>query len=127
LPEQLETEPMSKKLEILKAARELLARPNGWCQDTFATTELGNTCSVLSDVAARFCAAGALDRAAMVEVYGNRNGLEAEAVADALNAEAVRFGFVNLPDFNDATDRTQAEVVALYDRVIAAVELEEAA
>jgi hypothetical protein len=111
---------MSKKLEILKAARELIAKPGGWTRKASARYKNGHQTLPSSPAAARFCATGALRRC-----QGNALWSELNDAQDALERE--------LPDdcptvvwFNDDAHRKQEEVIDLYDRAIAAVETEEA-
>lgn len=49
-------------LEILKAARELIAKPGGWCQRAYARDSIRWPVSFESGGACAFCAEGAILR-----------------------------------------------------------------
>ena len=91
-------------LEILTAARALVAR--GWCQNASARDT--NDCDVhyLSPSAVRFCMSGAL-------AVATANNFEFDKAKNYIGV-----GFI--PYWNDAPERTQADVLAAFD---AAVEL----
>lgn len=84
----------------LRAARALVA--NGWCQGSYEMGSRDNR---------RFCARGAANEAECSEIE-----------FDALRAAIPNDRGGGLIGFNDAGDRTQAEVLALFDRAIAAIE-----
>lgn len=94
-----------KPVDVLKKARELVARPGGWCQgDVFggdACCALGATSSVVSD-----------------------DGDDGPA-SDAEDILRKAIGTNRLADWNDAPGRTQAEVVAAFDKAIALAEEEQ--
>ena len=106
----------------LKAARALIAAPGGWTQGAFArVSPNGRIIGLKTANAACFCALGAL---CCVKGWDKpRMGGEINALIEAL--PRVRKGS---PDdgavgrYNDDPARTQAEVVALYDRAIATAE-----
>lgn len=102
-------------LAVLYAARGRVARLNGWCQRS------------IEDNDGRVCVVGALARrwhsgvlVAREPMY--RPAVEYLALALGLDPSRADSGDV-LVCWNDAPERTQADVVALYDR---AIELREA-
>lgn len=105
--------------EVLRVARELVARPGGWCQRALARTASGHPAPTHSREAVCFCARGALMRAAGMQPELVLFSPRAEA---ALDAAAREQGFIGFVGYNDAPGRTQAEVVALYDAAIAKLE-----
>lgn len=101
-------------IEILKAARELIAKPNGWTQRVMARNDSGAAVAASDSEASCFCAWGAI-RAA-----GGDWEWPALKALDGVAGERVE-------TFNDAPGRTQAEVVAKFDEAIAAEEAKVAA
>lgn len=96
---------MTEPLDILIGARERIAR--GWTQGAMARDAEGLECGVHEPVASCFCALGAIFAAA----EGIVHGLDAAA---CLRAELRD----DITRWNDARGRTQAEVLAVFDRVI---------
>lgn len=103
-------EPDSDEIRALRRARDLLARPNGWCQHKEARLLPDGT-------GFAYCALGAI-RAAVDYIglgplaYLPRKGLSLRMcgyLADDPHA---------LMGWNDCAGRTQAEVVAAFDRGI---------
>lgn len=97
---------MTEPLDILIGAREHIAR--GWTQGAMARDAEGLECGVREAVATCFCALGAIFAAA-----GSHNE-PALPAADRLRAELRD----DITRWNDAPGRTQAEVLAVFDRVI---------
>ena len=92
-------------LEILKAGRELISDPARWTQGAFARNETGE--SIFADEGAiRFCSIGAISK-----VCGKR-------CVSKFACEVL--GGFNVALFNDT--HTHAEVLAMWDRAIAAEE-----
>jgi hypothetical protein len=102
-------------IEILKAARELLAKPGAWTKGALARTESGAECAYFSADAACFCATGALNRAEDSGFIITDEWLAAEAAL----REAC--GGITPPDFNDAQESVEP-VLAAFDRAIAKLE-----
>ena len=91
---------------VLKRAARLVAR--GWCQKQYAEKD-GSVCPPTLQ-ADKFCVVGALRCAA-----GKQGMFD---ILDMLNAEVRRTTkYETLALWNDATERTQAEVVAFLRRV----------
>lgn len=99
-------------LETLKTARALVA--NGWTQETFARDGSGSAVRSRAENAVCFCATGAISRAC-------RSDHDAYQLAYAAIERVVGEPPAT---WNDSRHRTQAEVVAAFDR---AIELEEKA
>ncbi len=96
-------------LEILKAARELIAQPEHWTTEGCARDKNGLTTDCLLPEAFSFCSFGAVYR-----VTGGDNALldKAERVLD-------RHMNGNLVPFNDR--HSHSEVLAAWDKAIESV------
>lgn len=95
----------------LKAARSLLERPEAWIASGNAgETQDGMGINVWSERACRFCVIGAFWR-----IHGMRDEDRAFP-ADILKP------FTTVGRWNDASGRTHADVLALFDRAIAIAE-----
>lgn len=98
-------------LEVLKAARERVAR--GWTQHAHARLSTGQPTRSNDSAAASWCAVGALGD-------GHDDSIETCATCAAetrlvIAAGAERFGLVG---WNDASGRTQEEVLQAFDKAI---------
>ena len=104
---------MNATLEILKKARELISDPSRWTQGTYARNSNGSQEFIMSPAAVCFCTIGAVRRVCGDKSYGH-----------ALFSLAARLPDppLELSDFNDAPNRTHAEVLALFDKAIKAEE-----
>lgn len=104
--ERLHTQPGSATTvaDILTAAADLIEKPGAWTQGAFARTLDGGPAIWTDDDAACFCVAGAIER---VGGTASRN-----RAWDFFNDWTVKRGFRHLANWNDAPERTQAEVVA---------------
>jgi hypothetical protein len=101
---------MSSVVEVLTRARALVER--GWTQRASARNERGEIVAAASDDACSWCAMAALAFAA--------NGAPYYPAHMALRAAIFGREGGPIPRWNDAPERTQAEVVAAFDRAIAA-------
>lgn len=100
-------------IDILKRARALVER--GWCQGTYSRDERG-VASLSKSQDCSWCSVGALDTAA---------GSDSDkylAAYDELATAITPGGDVGVVKWNDAPGRTQAEVLAMFDRAIASLE-----
>ncbi len=98
---------MSAPVEKLKEARELVARPGGWTQGTFAETAEGTAVNESDPSAVAFCMMGACLR-----------------VGGGLGTIDLLRPIIGQPaTWQDQDGRTQAEVVAAFDRAIALAEV----
>lgn len=95
-------------LEILKAGRELISDPARWTQHTAARDEGGDWVSERSESAVCWCSIGALWKVA------DWASEECSTAMSALEPD----GPDSLLAFNDT--HTHAEVLAMWDRAIAA-------
>jgi hypothetical protein len=92
-------------LEILKAARDKILR--GWCQGR------------MSEAGYKYCALGALYA---IDCTQGRLGRSPRAEAINLVSKSLPAEGKSLSHWNDVAGRTQAEVIDLFDRAIAAEE-----
>jgi hypothetical protein len=95
-------------LRVLIRARELLAEKEHWCQRSIARGWFGIPVPANSAKARRYCALGALTRA------GYELGLPFEGASVALQRQ---MGCL-IPNWNDHSTRTHAEVLATFDATI---------
>lgn len=100
-------------LEILKAARKLIEKPENWTQGEMAKTVDGYATGYSSEKACKFCIAGAMSRVDPFWFISLRHRLYKHVVAR---------GYGTVEGFNDYPDRTHAEVLAFFDEAIAAEE-----
>jgi hypothetical protein len=98
---------MKSTKQILVEARELIAR--GWAQKHLATDAFGRKVLPWEPAAECWCSYGAIAFA-----VGDGVGI-ASACAELRSA----IGHGDIVPWNDAPERTQAEVLAAFDRAIA--------
>lgn len=101
--------------EILVAARERVAK--GWCKGKYSVDADGNSCCFAD--AAKVCASGAMmadeeDLGLSDSAIREARGFFLEAIADK------RIGNGSIVDFNDDASTTQTDVLAAFDKAIAA-------
>ena len=99
-------------LRILTEARKLIANPDAWTQGVAARGARGQESPDYYDAVA-WCSSGAIDHVCIEETL--RNEMDAGVWLEA-----------HLPDtiatWNDAKNRTHAEVLAAFDSVIATIQ-----
>lgn len=100
--------------EVLVAARALIDTPEKWVKGTVAAYANGDRCSVDSPKACRFCAYGSLLLATERDADLVRR---AEQALDVAAGATDPFEYIRI---NDAPSTTHADVLALFDRAIAA-------
>lgn len=104
---------MTKTSELLRAAKAKIEDPNRWTKGEYARDERGKPVNIASQEAVCWCVLGATGWS------GN--------VADKMLERAL-FGMsahCDIDVFNDASETTHADVMALFDRAIAMAESEE--
>lgn len=108
---------------VLDYARDLLSKPNGWTQGTYARDANGDDQShrkTSSDVTC-FCSIGAIDvstpRACRGEHVYYMHKSRAEAMS-ALRHAISPNSDIPIAVWNDALQRTQKEVVEAFDKAI---------
>lgn len=99
-------------LDTLRRARELLSEPNSWTQGTYARDAQGKRCYIWEDCRVCLCVEGALFSAHE----------DIEVCVAARDAFEGSLGGAPLDEWNDAPERTHAEVLEAFDRAIAAEE-----
>lgn len=95
-------------LEVLKIGRARIAR--GWCRFSLAENSQGHSCDPEGLQAVAWCALGGL-------MHDSHWGF-----STAFDSLAAMLGSSHLADWNNQPHRTQADVLALYDKAIAAEE-----
>lgn len=104
-------------LEILEAGRARIEK--GWCQGHYALTAESEIPLSATGPPAAWCAIGAL-----IDVQSRPFPREADNFLEAAVMEWS--GYANVLRWNDEPGRTQADVLALYDRAIAKAKAAEA-
>jgi hypothetical protein len=103
-------------LEVLRGARELLAYPERWIKGEDAADVIGQPLeNGYDEGAVCWCLAGALEK-----VSGRTQDCGVEPAYQAVDDLIV--DATNVREWNDAPERTHAEVLALLDRAIASAE-----
>ena len=102
---------MRTRQKVLIKAQELVS--GGWCKGTMARDSMGLPCATLSAVAVKFCAAGAIERAARDVLFAGRNSLDVheamqvtQAALEAENDLKDVLGTDRLDLWNDSSART---------------------
>ena len=115
--------------EVLKRARELIAPEGAWIQWEHAEMRGGAAINPESPVACRWCLTGAIRRAALHHPGGTwplmprafaRVARVAREPESELQWDTGGQAAREIVSWNDAPERTHAEVLALLDRAIAA-------
>lgn len=96
-------------VETLRAARELIADPERWCQEVAARGKSGRPVDPTGRAAVAWCAIGACRRIA-------RRDADFVAAFDRLGRAAFAVDVAHPGVFNDTHDH--AEVMAMFDRAI---------
>lgn len=104
-------------LEILRAARALIAQPGKHCKGYLAVNAKGNPVDPNWDDACQFCSWGAVHR---FLPYSPANEAMAVSIQDELDTTARSMGHVNGVCLNDTTDLPT--VLAMFDATIARLE-----
>ena len=98
--------------ENLVAAKALIDTPEKWLKGALTTGD--GTC---------FCAMGAVGAAGGYNLLSNDTNPELAALIDSIPADfQLQGGRHQLVEFNDHPDTTHADVMALFDRAIAAAD-----
>jgi hypothetical protein len=95
--------------DVLKEARDLIAKDGGWTQRQYARGADGTYADFYNKKAVCFCTLGALYRVGLSEP---------KALNDAEHLLLKSAQVENIVVWNDAPERTQAEVVALFDAAL---------
>ena len=95
-------------LSQLQQARQLLAKPNGWTQGSYARDRHGVMVDSRCSEATAFCASGAL--------YATQDDLNG-----SMQARTVIYRIIadDIEVWNDADGRSQADIVRAFDQAIA--------
>lgn len=101
---------MSIEIEVLRRALEIISDPVKWTQGTFARDQYGNSVAPDSPEACRWCALGAIDRAA-------KDIGVAEGVSSGSRDRLVVAAGGPIPPINDTDGH--AVILAAFDKAIA--------
>ena len=105
-------------IEILRSARALIDAPEKWTKGTEARDAHGFRVRFESPDAVCFCAVGAL----LGALHRAGNDDDGECVALRRLRKALPIGFADVVSLNDHPDTTHADIMAVFDRAIAAEE-----
>lgn len=108
------------RLETLEAARALLAR--GWTQNVCARNEKGEGVGSRAPEAVCWCALGAINAVTSSSFEGA--AVRAAVYQAILDSVRSRHPFLDLSGWNDRPNRTQEEVLELFDAAIARLKSE---
>ncbi len=97
----------------LEAAKAKIATPEAWMQGFYAEDATGNQINGNDPSAVCFCAYGAVE-AATGKIHGNSSIPEIK-ILDTASESISR---MHASSYNDAKDRTHAEVLVLFDKAI---------
>jgi len=111
-------EQLEKAIEVALLARDLIWE--GWCQGALVRDALGDQIALSQAVGSKVpvyvCSAGALD-VAISRVLGPQYEPSFYQVALDVWYEATGLGEMSMSFWNDAKERTQAEVADSWDKV----------
>ena len=108
-----------KPSEVLRAARAKIKKAENWTKGAYARDAAGKFVYAVETEAHSFCSLGAC-RTVVFDKHGDGDELVYEGAKRALKRELLRDGEQEIADFNDT--HSHAEVLALFDRAIAAAE-----
>ena len=103
---------MSAVREVLVNARELISKPEAWTKRSYARSAGGDPVVPYSPKAACWCVSGAIS-------ISGRDITVRWAARDAI-LFAAGTSVMDVPTWNDAPERTHAEVLAVFDKAIEA-------
>ena len=114
---------------ILEGAKELVER--GWTQKTFARDRMGKECAVTSPFAQKWCLAGACHHAHhfyqyRTDILWDQILSHVRKTAIDLHGDSMAKADLFVTRWNDALERTKADVLALLDAAIERAKAEEA-
>jgi hypothetical protein len=106
----------SLQRQVIRRAREIIADPAHWLEGHFAVDAMGGRCTPACSAAVRFCAIGALWRAAS-EIIPDAEKAQhaANTVVDAL--EHLQGSYQSLKNVNDR--RGHKAVLEIFDKALA--------
>lgn len=107
---------MNKTVKVLEKAMGLISRPKDWIQHAAAQVASGEIVRPLDAMACKFCATGAVHRAA--QAFSDRVRDRVEQVLQAAVPVAFKRRHVGYIGFNDSPDTTHAKILRLFRRAI---------
>lgn len=109
--------PNKQLVEDLKAARAVIETPDKWAKGYYAYDAKGNWTDADNPEACKFCGIGAVQKVTDGE-WGDRARVVEKFLTEVIRSDT----FLYFPKFNDDPDTTHADVLAAFDRAIAAAE-----
>src|SRR3974390_3229322 len=103
-----------KVLDVLKATRSILEKPERWTQGASARNAVGHVVNFADSDAVCWCLTGAIQKA----VYGDIDVLVLDAMNYAFNEIDRTLGYSGILGWNDWPLRTHDEVLELLDSTI---------
>ena len=111
---------MATTIEVLKAARELIADESRWTQDVLARDASGNEVEPDHQSAVCWCVEGAVERAVVIGGEEAARGDRIYHAVMALRDGVPGIGMLTVAGFNDTSEHS--DVLDLFDRTIARLE-----
>jgi len=113
-------------LDRLRRARRLITDPRYWTQGAYARNIQGDECAPDEPPAFCFCTYGALARATGCRPFevSTYAGEALDALVLTLNEDFDDMPIASIPEWNDNSQRTHADVLALFDKTIERLEKE---
>ena len=106
-------------LEVLRQAREIIARPENWTQGVGARTRTGRPTGVHSGDAYAYCATGAINRAIWDDPTGLRYNRAVARLGRIVQPDSpYRASGSEIAEWND--ESSHSEILAAFDAAIAA-------
>ena len=106
--------------DVLVGARDRVQ--SGWCQRCTAEDDEGAAVEPWSDAARRWSLLGAIVATVDAPAAGDDREMPLSELALAMGALALVIDETSLADWNDAPQRTQADIVAALERAIGLVD-----
>lgn len=101
-----------RKVETLKAVRDLISDPDKWTKGALARGEQGKPVNSRASNACRFCLFGAIDRITQNSTY-------ADNIADEICVTLAQRGYLGGPvDYNDSPSTKHPDILDLVDSTI---------
>ena len=106
---------MADGLQLIKAARKLLADEKRWTKDCYARDAQGRECRPTDKRAKCWCILGALWHC---ETRVKGKPFAYSAAIALIEQELLKRGYIEIPAFNDKENTTHEDVIKLLDDVI---------
>ena len=111
-------------VELLEKAKKKIEK--GWCQETLAKDAKGRIVSERSRDACQWCSVGAILAALPIKEWRKEQEIGFSTLAETMEGFLEKaMGSVSVAHWNDRPGRTQQQVIAAFDKAIAAAKKKE--